>query len=110
MDPLVLQEFLHSVIGDYTLGRWLAYFFFALVGMILHSWNEEHIQVRRTKFRLSRFLKKNVKHFIFTILLIYVQFRFFEDLTGTTITEYSAFLMGFTANGISALSNKAIKK
>lgn len=114
MNPEVMQEFLKSVLGDYTLGSWLAYMFFAIIGTVIYSWNEvsqREVPSKKTprKFSIGFFLRDNIKRFIFTVLLIYIQFRFFEQITGSEMSEYAAFLIGFTSDGLSGMSKKNSK-
>lgn len=114
MNPEVWQEFITSVLGNYTLGSWFAYMFFAIVGTILFTSGEvgHHVihKGRRKKFKFGLFLRDNVKRFLITVLLIYIQFRFYEQISGSEMSEYSAFLIGFTSDGISGMSKRNIEK
>ncbi len=115
MDEQVTQDFLQHILGDFTLGSWLAYFAFALIGVMIYSYNDvknRSVPSKRSpiKFSWLFFLKDNVKKFIMTMLLIYIQFRFYEQLSGSPMNDYAAFLMGFTADGLSGMSKKQTEK
>lgn len=109
-----MEDFIKSVIGDYSFGLWLAYFFFAIIGSIAFSWMEVSDRDKASpktpvKFRLTFFILDNIKRFVATAILIYVQFRFYKELSGNPLNEYTALLIGFGADGLAGFSKKRTK-
>ena len=109
-----MEDFINSVLGGYSLGMWLAYFFFAMLGAAAFSWMEVTNRDRNSvktpiKFRWKFFCLDNIKRYIATGILIYLQFRFFKELTGTGLSEYVAVLIGFGGDGIAGFSKKRAK-
>ena len=109
-----MEEFLKSILGDYSAGLWFAYFFFALLGAAAFSWievsNRDKNSVKTPfKFRWNFFVSDNLKRYIATGILIYIQFRFFKDLSGSALSEYVAFLIGFGSDGLAGFSKRSSK-
>jgi hypothetical protein len=109
-----MNDFWISVFGEYTLGQTLSMFFFFIIGLTLYQLQEvkqRNVESKRTpkKFNLWFLLKDNVKRFFLAILLIYIQFRFFKELTGQELTEFTALLVGYMGNGIADFSKRNVK-
>lgn len=109
-----MDDFLMSIFGTYTAGQWIAYMYFALMGALIYSWREvkdRDVQGTKTPVKFSfRFLiRDNIKRYILTLLLIYIQFRFFKEMTGYELTEYTALLIGFSSDGLSGISKNTTK-
>lgn len=109
-----MEDFIHSLIGDYSFGLWMAYFFFSVLGVMAFSWMEVKDRDKASvktpvKFRLNFFVLDNIKRYIAVAILIYIQFRFFKELSGNPLNEYTAFLIGFGSDGIIGFSKKRTK-
>lgn len=109
-----MEDFIRSVLGGYSAGMWMAYLFFALLGVIAYSWMEVRGRNRNSSatpkyFSWRFFAFDNLKRYIAVIILIYVQFRFFANITGTELSEYVAFLVGFGSDGIAGFSKRGTK-
>ncbi|MFA6573719.1 MAG: hypothetical protein WCT13_06180 [Patescibacteria group bacterium] len=109
-----MEEFLKSILGDYSVPMWFAYSFFALLGTAAFSWievkNRDKASVKTpVKFRWKFFVFDNLRRYIATGILIYIQFRFFKELSGSNLSEYVAFLIGFGSDGIAGTSKRTSK-
>ena len=110
-----MNDFLTSLLGDLSAGNWMAYLFFATLGVLVASWTDIKARNKTSlstpkKFSFSFFFQDNFKKFVVTIILIYINFRFWEQITATELSEYSAFLAGLTSDSISNLTKKNVKQ
>lgn len=109
-----MEEFLKSILGDYSIPMWFAYFFFAVLGTAAFSWIEVSSRDKASvktpvKFRWKFFAFDNLKRYVATGILIYIQFRFFKELSGSSLSEYVAFLIGFGSDGLAGFSKRSTK-
>lgn len=94
-----------------TFGSWCAYIVLAILGTILFTGMEVGLRDETSpktpkKFSWGFLAKDNVKRYLFTLLLIFIQLRFFKELNGVDLTPYTAILIGFGADGIAGFSKK----
>lgn len=109
-----MEDFIKSILGDYSIGLWCAYFFFALLGTAAFSWSEVSDRDKKsvkTPFNFSWrfFVSDNFKRYIATGILIYIQFLFFKELSGSPLSLYVAFLIGFGSDGLAGFSKRSSK-
>ena len=109
-----MNDFITSISGGYSLGMWLAFLFFAVLGAIAFSWMEVDNRDQKSpktprKFSFRFLFRDNARRYLVTAILIYVQFRFFKEINGQPLTEYVCFLIGFGADGIAAFGKKNTK-
>jgi len=109
-----MNDFWLSVVGGYTFGQTMAMFFFFVIGLILYQLQEvkqRDVESKNTpkKFSLGFLLKDNIKRFLIAFILIYIQFRFFKELTGQELTEFTALLVGYMGNGLSDFGKRNLK-
>ena len=109
-----MEDFINSVLGGYSVGMWFAYLFFAVIGAAAFSWMEVSSRNKNSvktpvRFHWKFFIFDNIRRYIATVILIYVQFRFFKELTGSELSEYVAFLIGFGGDAIAGLSKRTTK-
>lgn len=109
-----MNDFIISIFGNYSIGQILALIFFFLIGLALYSLQEvreRNVQSKSTPipFSFVFFIMDNAKRFLLVFILIFIQFRFFKELTGQELTEFTAFLIGYAGNGIGGFSKRNIK-
>lgn len=109
-----MDELWMMLTGGYTKWQLLGYFIFFLIGMFLFSYLEvENRNVKSTetpkKFSWKFFYKDNIKRYIGSIVLIYVLFRFYPELTGQDLNEFSAIMLGFMGDGIVGMKKSSSK-
>ena len=106
-----MEDFLNIILVGLTLGAFLGYLFFAFIGAALQLTNEVRNRSKESKrtpveFSWKFFRVDNVKRFVGTIILIYVSIVFYEKLTGTELSAWSAFLTGYGMDGASGFLKK----
>ena len=110
-----MDEFKQIILGDITVGYFFGMLFWSLVGFLIFTWMEikqRDVSSIKTpkKFKIMFWLKDNWKRFIVTALFIFVQFRFYYEITGQELTPYIALLMGLGSDAISGFSKKSYKE
>lgn len=73
--------------------------------------NQRNVKSKRTpkKFSWKFLIKDNAKRFVLSALLIYIQFRFYYELTGQELTEFTALLVGYMGNGLADFGKRNIR-
>jgi hypothetical protein len=107
-----MEDFTNMLTAGYTWGQVLGYYFFMFLGIALYGLLEiknRDVNSPSTprKFNLKFWYRDNVKRYIATLMLLYIQFRFFEQITGNELGEYTSFLLGFSSDGIIGMQKKA---
>jgi hypothetical protein len=95
-----MKEFLKIVLGTDDGVTFFALFFFALLGALLSvllqsTQRDPKSNLSPVHFSWLFFLRDNAKRFITGMILIYVFLRFTTDLTGLTLTNFIALVIGF---------------
>ena len=108
-----MKEFIAIIFGSMSFACWLAYLLLAIIGSFVFTAtevNERDVLSDRTPFHFSlRFLAlDNLKRYALTLLLIFIQMRFWKDLSGSELTPYTSLLMGFSMDGIAGFSKRVI--
>jgi len=109
-----MENLINNILGGYSAWQFISFVFFFLIGLAIYSvqeTRERDIESKFTpkKFNFKFFILDNLRRFALAILLIYVQFRFFKELTGQELTEFTALLIGYAGNGISGFGKRNIK-
>ena len=109
-----MKEFFEIIFGTMSFASWCAYILLALLGTLLFTGMEVGLRDENSpktpkKFSLEFLAKDNIKRYLFTVLLIFIQLRFFKELNGVDLTPYTAILIGFGADGIAGFSKKKVK-
>jgi hypothetical protein len=109
MDKLWLMLF-----GGYDIWELIGYSIFFVLGMFLYSYleveNRDKLSKNTpTKFSWKFWYKDNVKRYMASVLMVYVLFRFFIEMTGQELSEFTAMLMGFTGDGVVGMKKRSIK-
>jgi len=99
--------------GGYTKWEMIGYAIFILMGMFLFSYLEVENRDRESKNTPKKFSWKfwiydNIRRYIASILLVYILFRFSHEMMGRELDEFTALMMGFTADGIVGMKKKSI--
>ena len=100
--------------GGYDIWELIGYSVFFVLGMFLYSYLEVENRNKLSnntpkKFSWKFFYKDNLKRYFASVLLVYVLFRFFIEMTGQELNEFTAMLMGFTGDGVIGMKKKSIK-
>jgi hypothetical protein len=100
-----------SILGGYDLGTFIGFVFWALVGAFIlvniHAQTRDPLSSRTDiKFKWSTWLRDNIRRTAFNLTLILVVVRFSQDLTGRAISDFWAFVIGFSSDGLALLLNK----
>lgn len=100
--------------GGYSVWELIGYGVFFILGMFLYSYLEVENRNKLSnntpkKFSWKFFYKDNIKRYVASVLLVYVLFRFFIEMTGQELNEFTALLMGFTGDGVIGMKKKSIK-
>lgn len=108
-----MEEFLSIIFGSMTFASWFGYLLLSLLGSFIFTVTEVKTRdalSNSTPFYFSfKFLAfDNIKRYLFTLLLIFIQMRFWKDLSGSDMTPYTALLLGFSMDGISGFSKRMI--
>jgi len=109
-----MEELYKMIFGEYTIWQTLGFYFFMLVGVgaygVMEVQNRDLDSLKTPKkFSWKFWYKDNLKRYAATIIFLYVQFRFFKELTGTELSEYASFLLGFSSDGIVGMQKKTTK-
>lgn len=95
------QKFIESVLGGYDPGAFAGFVFWALVGTFLIV--NIHAQRRdpgsnRTPFCFSwkYWLRDNPRRILFNLACILTTIRFSQDITGRSITDFWALVIGLS--------------
>jgi len=109
-----MEEFLNSLFGTYSTGMWFAYFFFAIIGTIAFSWIEVKNRDKNSiktpfRFKWRFFIFDNIKRYVATAIIIYIQFRFYKEISHSDMSEYAAVLIGFNSDGIAGVVKRVTK-
>lgn len=108
-----MKEFLTIIFGSMSFACWVAYLLFSLLGSFVFTAtevNERDALSNCTPFHFSlKFLAlDNLKRYMLTVILIFIQMRFWKDLSGSELTPYTSLLMGFSMDGIAGFSKRII--
>lgn len=100
-----MNDFMTSILGNYSIGQTLAFFVFFLMGLVLYQFQEVKQRDKWSintphDFYLKFLILDNLKRFAVAFILIYVQFRFYHELTGQELTEFTSLLIGYMGNGL----------
>jgi len=109
-----MEELKQMLLADYSIAQFLGYLFFMLLGVAYYSFLEirnRNVDSKETpqKFSWKFWYRDNLKRYIGTLITIYVLFRFFPELTGNSLDEFTAFLLGFSGDGVVGLNKKSTK-
>ncbi len=110
-----MKEFFEIIFGTMSFAMWMAYIALALIGTAVFSATEvesRNIQSTSTpkKFFWKFWATDNIKRYYVTLLIIFINFRFFKDINGgIEITPYIAFLIGFGSDGIAGFGKRKMK-
>lgn len=109
-----MTDFTNSILGTYSIGQVFSFCFFFLIGFIIYQMqevNQRNVKSKRTpkKFSWKFLIKDNAKRFVLSALLIYIQFRFYYELTGQELTEFTALLVGYMGNGLADFGKRNIR-
>jgi len=105
------SEVIEMLIGGYTLGEMIGLFIFMILGFILFTLLEVENRDKESnktpkKFSWRFFALDNIKRYVASLLLTYVFFRFYDDLTGQALTPFNALMLGFMGDGIVGMQKK----
>ena len=109
-----MGELFEMLLGGYTIWQTIGFYFFMFLGITTYSLLEvqnRDIDSKNTPryFSWKFWYKDNIKRYIATILFLYIQFRFFKELTGNDLSEYTSFLLGFSSDGLVGMKKKSTK-
>ena len=108
-----MSEFLEIIFGQLSAAYVAGMMVWAGIGFVIYNFlevNERDVLGEKTpkKFKWGFYLIDNWKRIIGTILLVFVQFRFFEQLSGgQELTPYVALVMGMSSDAISSFGKKS---
>lgn len=110
-----MEQFTEMIIGHITLAEFMGYLFWVIVGTLIYQLMEvkdrnKHSDRTPYQFNLKFWFLDNWKRLLVTFLLILVNIRFWENLTGSELTEYTAFLVGFGSDGVAGFLKKRTGK
>jgi hypothetical protein len=106
-----MDDLINSITGGISTGMFFSYLFFVLIGAAINIYMDIDTRDVESKNTPKKFSWKfnfldNRKRYFATLLLIYVGIRFFEQMNGSPLTEYTALLMGFSFDRISQFGKK----
>lgn len=109
-----MNEFVESIIGTTAPAKMLGMVIFIALGWalaILQDTNTRNVNSTATpaQFSWRFFFLDNIKRIALTLIIVFVQLRFFEQLTGQPLNEYTAFLLGFSSDCVSAMGKRNSK-
>ena len=109
-----MEKLMEMLFGSYDIWDLLGYSIFFVLGMFLYSYLEvENRNVQSTntpkEWSWKFWVMDNWRRYIGSVVLIYIIFRFFIELTGNELSEFTALMMGFTGDGIVGMKKKSIK-
>lgn len=110
-----MKEFLSIIFGSMSFACWMAYLLLALIGSFVFTATEvklRDVESPKTprKFSFTFLALDNLKRYGLTLLLIFLQIRFWKELSGTDLTAYTALLMGFGMDGLAGFSKRVFPK
>jgi len=108
-------EFLKAILGDLTIVNYVVGFFFVMLALIF-KWSVKtykgvkHNPKTPHKFSWTYWLENNIepklKAVISTIIVVYLTFRFAENIVGTAFTYAIAISVGLSIDAIIAKIKK----
>lgn len=106
-----LQDAKLILFGDLSVGTILGYFVLIIIGATLHVYLEAKDRDKDSphtpyKWSWKFFILDNIKRGLVTILLAFVCVRFFEDLTGSSLTPVNALIWGFGIDSFTVFGKK----
>ena len=110
-----MNELYEILFLSYSIPQMIGYSIFFIFGIFMYSYLEVDNRDKSskntpTKFNWKFFYKDNLKRYLATILVVYISFRFFVEITGNPLDEFTAFLLGFTGDGIVGMNKKKLKQ
>ncbi len=108
-----MKELVNILFGGLTLYSFIGYFIWAMIGAFVYStleMSERDVKSKKTpeKFSLKFWIMDNWRRWVTTLLFIFILFRFYSELTGQQLVEFTAFLTGFGSDGISGFTKKKL--
>ncbi len=106
-----MKEFLSLVLGDISIAKYLACLLFAILGVAVFTFTEvsgRDVKSEKTPILFSwKFLAlDNIKRYVLTGILIFLQFRFSEEVFHVDLNVYTALTMGFNADGLAGIAKQ----
>lgn len=103
-----------SILGNYSFGQFVGFCFFFLIGLAMYQFQEVNERNKKSphspyKFSFKFMIVDNLRRFVVAAIFIYVQFRFFKELTGQELTEFTALLIGYMGNGLANFEKRNIR-
>ncbi len=109
-----MNEIKDIILGANSMSYYIGYAIWSLVGAFLYhtfldvKGRNVNSSATPIKFNFLFLLKDNWKRYLTTILIIFVQIKFYKELNGVDLTAYTALLLGFTSDGISDFAKRSI--
>ena len=103
-----LSKFIQIISGSETPGTFSGLVFFAIIGIflsLLMQTTKRDVSSPATPFCFSfKFLfSDNNKRIVASIILVYIALRFTPDLIGVEITQFYAFVIGYSSDKLSQI-------
>ena len=110
MEPTIIDQFDKSefweiLLNGMNITHFCAYFVLMLIGAWIHFGMQVHDSLRNdqhtpNKFHFWFMIKDNLIRLSLVLLMVWVNIVFFEEITGTPITAYSALMLGVSWDAI----------
>jgi hypothetical protein len=106
-----MEELFKMLFGNLSVWGFIGFLIWALIGafdfsqMELSDRNPQSEKTPR-KFSLKFWIMDNWRRWLVTLILIFILFRFYPELTGQPLTEYTAFLTGFGSDTITGFTKR----
>lgn len=109
-----MGEFFTIIFGDYTAVQMLGFLWFFVIGYLVYGYIEtsgRDVQGSRTptKWSWKFWLRDNLKRYATTLLVSYVFFRFYSQMSGHPFGNIDAITLGLLGDGAAAVMKKRIK-
>lgn len=109
-----MDDLTNMILGEFSLWQFIGLFIFAIMGVLLHSFKDvgdRNMESPNTpkNFSFKFYYRDNIKKYIANIVALYIVLRFFPNLFGHDLSEFSAFLLGFSGDSIMTTFKKKSK-
>lgn len=109
-----MGEFFIIIFGDFTTAQLLGFLWFFVIGYLVNAFIEvsgRDIQGSNTpkKWSWKFWLKDNLKRYLVTILVSYVFFRFYTEMSGHSFGYIDALTLGLLGDGAAGIMKKRVK-
>lgn len=108
-----MEKLSEMLFGNYDLWDLLGFSIFFALGVFLYSYLEVENRDKKSlntpeEWSWKFWIKDNWRRYLGSIVVIYIIFRFFIELTGQELNEFTALMMGFTGDGLVGMKKKSI--